>query len=55
MTNQEIFEMLAEAESALFHKWSDMPKGEERDTIKIAHTAARNALEAFATATGCHN
>ena len=55
MSNQEIFEMLADTECELFHKWTDMPNGEEREAIKAAHAAARKALEAFAKATGCHN
>ena len=51
MSYQEIFEMLADAECELFNKWADMPKGEDREAIKAAHTAARQALEALAKAT----
>ena len=52
MSNTEILEMLSEAECELFHKWADMPRGEEQEAIKKAHTAARQALEAFADAIG---
>lgn len=52
MTNQEIFETLAENESRLFYAASRNPESEE---LKAAHTAARAALVAFANATGCHN
>jgi hypothetical protein len=51
MSNQEIFEMLSENESKLFYAYSANPT----DEMKAAHQAARNALEAFAKATGCHN
>jgi len=52
MTNQEIFETLAENESKLFYAWCADSKNED---LKAAHEAARAALEAFAAATGCHN
>lgn len=52
MTHQEIFEVLAENECKMFYAVSSDPKNEE---LKAAHTAARQALEAFAKATGCHN
>lgn len=52
MTTQEIFDILAENESKLFYASSRDPKNEE---LKAAHTAARQALESFAKATGCHN
>lgn len=55
MTNQEIFEMLADAENELFCKLSSMADGEEKDAIKEAHKHAREALVTFAKATGCHN
>ena len=51
MTNQEIFEMLSENESKLFYAYSANPTEE----MKAAHRSAREALEAFAKATGCHN
>ena len=52
MTNNEIFEMLANAESELFYK-----SNADRDNaeLKAAHIAAKQALEQFAKATGCHN
>ena len=52
MTNQEIFEMLADNEQKLFYaSCADKDNAE----LKAAHDAARQALEAFAKATGCHN
>lgn len=56
MSNQEIFEMMSEVECKLFHAWTDMAEGEpNREEIRAAHTSARQALEAFAKAIGCHN
>ena len=52
MTTQEIFDTLAENESKLFYASARDPKNEG---LKAAHTAAKQALEAFAKATGCHN
>lgn len=52
MSNQEIFEILSENEERLFYAMCADSKNEE---LKAAHTAARQALEAFAKATGCHN
>ena len=52
MTNQEIFELLAENEEKLFHAWSREPRNE---ILKKAHEAAKKALEEFAKLTGCHN
>lgn len=52
MTTQEIFDTLAENESKLFYAVCHDPKNEG---LKAAHAAARQALEAFAKATGCHN
>lgn len=52
MTNQEIFEMLSENESRLFYAWS---RDVKNDDLRIAHAYARQALESFAKATGCHN
>lgn len=52
MTNQEIFEMLAENEQKLFYaSCSDTGNAE----LKAAHAAAKKALESFAKVTGCHN
>lgn len=52
MTNEEIFDTLAENEFRLFYAASRNP---ENEALKAAHAAARAALEAFAKATGCHN
>lgn len=51
MTNQEIFDTLAENECKLFYAYSKNPTGE----LKAAHAAAKLALVSFAQATGCHN
>lgn len=53
MTDQEILEILADAECELFHKWTDMSSKEPGyEEIKAAHQSARNALETFARAIG---
>lgn len=52
MTTQEIFDTLADNECKLFYAVCRDPKNEE---LKTAHAAAKQALEAFAKATGCHN
>lgn len=52
MTTQEIFDTLAENECKLFYASCHEPQNE---SLKIAHAAARQALETFAKATGCHN
>jgi len=52
MENQKVFEMLADIECDLFYKKNHNPENEE---LVKAHKAAREALEAFAKATGCHN
>ena len=52
MTNQQIFETLAENEMRLFYA---MRKHPEDETLAAAHKAAREALITFAAATGCHN
>lgn len=51
MTNQEIFDMLADLEERTFY--IDITH-QTPETLK-AHEAAKKALEAFAKATGCHN
>ena len=51
MSNQEIFDMLSENESKLFYAYCKNPT----DEMKKAHKAAKEALEAFAKSTGCHN
>lgn len=56
MRNQEIFEMLANIECELFYKYADMDsKDPAFEEMKKAHEAAKKALEAFASATGCTN
>lgn len=51
MTNQEIFDMLADNEEKLFYAYNANPTEE----LKAAHDAAKLALISFAAATGCHN
>ena len=51
MSNQEIFEMLANNEERLFYAYC----AEHTEELKAAHKAAKEALEAFAAATGCCN
>ena len=51
MSNQEIFEMLADNEEKLFYAYN----ANKTEELKAAHQAARIALETFARATGCHN
>ncbi|MBQ3178212.1 MAG: hypothetical protein IJB52_10360 [Clostridia bacterium] len=52
MTNQEIFEMLADLEERLFYAYC---ADRENDALKSAHESARKALEEFARKTGTHN
>ena len=52
MTNQEIFEILADNEEKLFYA---LCRDKDNKTIKTAHESARQSLESFALATGCHN
>ena len=52
MTNQEIFETLSENEMKLFYAVCADSSNKE---LKAAYAAARQALEAFAKATGCCN
>ena len=51
MSNQEIFDMLADNEERLCYAYWANPTEE----LKAAHEAAKAALEAFARATGCRN
>lgn len=51
MTNQEIFEILAENECKLFYAYC----ANKTPELKEAHESAKKALESFAKATGCHN
>lgn len=52
MSNQQIFELLADTEEKLFYA-SCANRGNAE--LKAAHEAAKKALESFAKATGCHN
>ncbi len=52
MTNQEIFDVLAENECRLFYACC---ADSDNENLKIAHQAAKQALIDFAKATGCHN
>lgn len=52
MTNQEIFNLLADNEEKLFYASCADTNNLE---LKEAHKAAKLALETFARATGCHN
>ena len=52
MSNQEIFEMLSENECKLFYAHCAEPENKE---LAEAHKLARQALIAFATATGLTN
>lgn len=52
MSNQQIFEILADNEEKLFYASC---ANRENAELKAAHEAAKNALELFAKATGCHN
>lgn len=52
MTDQEIFEILADNESKLFYA---LCRHKDNENIKAAHESAKQSLEAFAFATGCHN
>lgn len=52
MTNQEIFNLLADNEEKLFYaSCADI----NNSKLKEAHKAAKVALETFARATGCCN
>lgn len=51
MSNQEIFNMLADNEEKLFYAYC----ANKTEELKAAHQAARDALKAFAQATDCHN
>lgn len=51
MTNQAIFEMLADLEEKTFYH--DL-KTQSKETLEI-HETAKRVLEAFAKLTGCRN
>lgn len=52
MTNQQIFEILADNEEKLFYA---LCKDKENETLRNAYRKAKQSLEEFALATGCHN
>ena len=52
MTDQQIFDILADHEEKLFYALCN-DKGNE--PLKAAHESAKESLKAFALATGCHN
>lgn len=52
MMNQEIFEMLADHEERLFYA---VCRNKENEALRLAHENAKQSLEAFALATGCHS
>lgn len=52
MTNQQIFDILADNEEKLFYA---LCQNKESEPLKTAHESAKRSLEAFALATGCHN
>lgn len=52
MDNQEIFELLSEAESKLFYA---AIRNKTNKELQAAHKSAKELLESFAKSTGCHN
>lgn len=52
MTNQEIFEILADNEERLFYA---LCSNKDNKALQKAHASAKQTLEEFARATGCHN
>lgn len=52
MSNQQIFDILADNEETLFYA---LCEDRENAELKAAHEAAKKDLESFAKATGCHN
>ena len=52
MTNQEIFEILADNEEQLFYA---LCSNKDNEALQKAHASAKQSLEQFALATGCHN
>lgn len=52
MTNQEIFDALADHEEKPFYV---LCNDKENEPLRQAHKNAKRSLEAFALATGCHN
>lgn len=52
MSNQEIFNILANNEEVLFYACI---RDKDNKELKTAHDNARKALEEFAKSTGCSN
>lgn len=52
MSNQDIFDILADTEEKLFYAWCN---DKDNGALQKAHESAKEALKAFAMATGCRN
>lgn len=52
MTDQQIFNILADNEEKLFYA---LCQNKGNEALRTAHESAKQSLEAFALATGCHN
>ena len=52
MTNQQIFEILADNEEKLFYA---LCQNKENKMLRDAYKSAKQSLEKFALATDCHN
>lgn len=52
MSNQDIFDVLSDTEAKLFYAWCN---DKDNAALKEAHKSAKEALKAFALATGCRN
>ena len=52
MSNQDIFDILADTEEKLFYAWC---KDKDNAAVKKAHKTAKEALKSFAMPTGYYN
>lgn len=52
MSIQDIFEFLADTEKTLFFAWCN---DKDNGALQKAHESVKEALKAFAMATGCRN
>lgn len=52
MSNQDIFDFLADTEKTLFFAWCN---DKDNGALQKAHESVKEALKAFAMATGCRN
>lgn len=52
MSNQDIFDILADTEEKLFYAWC---KDKDNAALIKAHESAKEALKSFAMATGYYN